>query len=273
MNSKNGSVFDDRIPIDVEHFLRASRQRVEGYGERVGVLAEQQSRRQEEWYQRLTAEIRSELELDDDIDPADLTDELVAEHVTAQHYRGFERRDLEEHTDELVELENERRQLDYHKFRIASVYVAREFKEMANVERLVLYGRLATPLSLQKENREPFRYARQLAYPITNHIDLAVWLTEFDDLKSLQKARVRAVQKLLQETGNGVAHHQVCIALFAVGSDEYHGHLCNFKECPACKPDCDVMDCGLHPFAQRFPRFEWRMEEFAADRSLLLLKR
>jgi len=77
----------------------------------------------------------------------------------------------------------------------------------------------------------------------------------------------------LQTEQIGVAHHQAALALFRAGSDEYRGHLCNFKQCPADKRDCDVPGCGDVSFLQKFANFRFRPESFATDRCVLLFQR
>jgi hypothetical protein len=92
--------------------------------------------------------------------------------------------------------------------RVAAQLVARAFAELAFVERVALIGSVATPPGREQPRRRRSR-SRSLVWRDPKDVDLAVWVTALDDLKGLQRARGRAVARLFEETGFGVAHHQV----------------------------------------------------------------
>jgi hypothetical protein len=86
-------------------------------------------------------------------------------------------------------------------------------------------------------------------------VDLAVWVSDLGDLRALQKARARALNELFEDTGFGVAHHQVDVFLLEPGSDRYLGRLCHFGTCPKGKPECRVPGCGSALFLRQHEEF------------------
>ncbi len=69
-------------------------------------------------------------------------------------------------------------------------------------------------------------------------------VTDLENLKSLQRARSRALTALLEDHRIAVAHHQVDLFLMEPGTDRYLGRLCPFGQCPKGKPECFVPGCG-----------------------------
>ncbi len=81
--------------------------------------------------------------------------------------------------------------------------------------------------------------------PISNgRSHLAVHLGDLDNLRKLQRARSRALNELLAETGIGIAHHQVDVFILEPATDRYLGRLCHLRHCPGTQMDCRVPGCG-----------------------------
>jgi hypothetical protein len=163
-----------------------------------------------------------------------------------------------------------RRQRDY---RLAAEYVAAAFAAFPSVRKVVLFGSVAVPLKKEIPRFRKLRRHREAVFHECKDVDLAVWLDDLSILKSLQRARGQALNRLLAEKDAGVAHHQVDVFLLEPGTNRYLGHLCNFGVCPKGKPECRVRDCGAVPFLQRYDKFAFRGDGLAADRSIVLLDR
>lgn len=157
-------------------------------------------------------------------------------------------------------------------FRLAAQLVALEFSKIPFVERVALIGSVAG-LPVRERPRRHVRGSDRLTWHEPKDVDLAVWVTAFDDLTALRRARSRAVAWLFDKTGLGVAHHQVEVFLFDANSDEYRGVLCVFGQCPKGKRECLVPHCGEAPFLQQVERFDFRPAALEADRSLVLFDR
>lgn len=110
----------------------------------------------------------------------------------------------------------------------AARYVAWEFRKLPWVNRVALFGSLAgAPTDPPSSGKPKLWPGATLHDP--KDIDLAIWVTDLSDLRALQKARVRGLQRLLEKASIGVAHHQVDVCLLEPGTDRYLGRLCDFK--------------------------------------------
>jgi len=158
-------------------------------------------------------------------------------------------------------------------YRLAAEYVAAAFAAFPPVRKVVLFGSVAVPLKKEIPRFRKFRRHRQPVWHECKDVDLAVWLDDLSILKSLQRARGQALNRLLAEKDAGVAHHQVDVFLLEPDTDRFLGHLCNFGVCPKGKPECRARNCGAVPFLQRFDKFVFRRDALAADRSIVLLDR
>ncbi len=156
-------------------------------------------------------------------------------------------------------------------FRLAAQMVARELSALACVQRVVLIGSVAAPPVRERRRRR--RGSSTQTWHEPKDVDLAVWLTSFDDLTALRRARSRAVAHLLEATDLGVAHHQVDMFLIESPSNEYRGVLCIFGECPKGKRDCSVDRCGEKPFLRQFEDFRFRLQALDPGRTLVLFER
>jgi hypothetical protein len=158
-------------------------------------------------------------------------------------------------------------------FRAAADYVVAAFARLPAVERVVLFGSVAQPLCREVPRFVEFRRDGVALWHECKDVDLAVWVSDVSDLRALQKARSRALNDLRDETGKGVAHHQVDVFLLEPGSDRYLGRLCHFGACPKGKPECRVPGCGRALFLRLHQDFALDPGSLDAGRSVLLLDR
>jgi hypothetical protein len=169
--------------------------------------------------------------------------------------------------------QDERLRRRQREFRLAAEYVARAFAEFAEVQKVILFGSVAVPLKTEVPRFREYRRAGIAIAHECKDVDLAVWLTDLGNLRALGKARSRAVNQLMAETGLGVAHHQVDVFVMEPGTDRYLGRLCTFGECPKGKRECMVPGCGEKLFLQQHEKFTLRGDALGADRIVVLFER
>ncbi len=160
-------------------------------------------------------------------------------------------------------------------FRMAAHYAARLFSGFPWVERVSLFGSVALPLTRQIPRFHQFRRHKIEIWHECKDVDVAVWISQPDQLQLLRKARSQAVALLQQDTANVVcvAHLQMDVFLLEAGSNQYLGNLCIYGECPKGKPECRVPQCGSHPFLQIFQDFHFQPQALDPGRSKLLFSR
>jgi predicted nucleotidyltransferase len=172
-------------------------------------------------------------------------------------------------SDEIAE-EDEHMLRQQERFRLAADYVAEALAEIEAVKKIVLFGSVAMPLEKEIPRFRKFRRARQPIYHECSDVDLAVWLSDLSILKSLQKARAKALAALLEEHDVGVAHHQVEVFLFSPETNAHLGRLCNFGECPKGKSECIVPNCGAEKFLRQVAGFVWRPDALSPAKTVTL---
>jgi hypothetical protein len=172
-----------------------------------------------------------------------------------------------------IEEENERMLRRQRQFRLAADYVAEAFAAFEAVQKIVLFGSVALPLEEEVPRFRKFRRTGQPIFHQYGDVDLALWLTDLSILKSLQRARGRALNDLFAIHEIGVAHHQVDVFLFASETGAYLGRLCNFGECPKRKPECLVQNCGAEKFLRQFEGFVFRPDALFSDKTIMLFDR
>lgn len=91
--------------------------------------------------------------------------------------------------------------------RLAADYVAAAFAEKEEVQRVVLFGSVASPLRKELPRFRRFRRVGVALWHECKDVDVAVWLSDRSALHALTQARGRAVNALFADTGMGVAHH------------------------------------------------------------------
>jgi hypothetical protein len=167
--------------------------------------------------------------------------------------------------------ENQRARKRQDDFRLAARYVAQACGQITGVEKVVLFGSVACPLREEKPRYRQYRRAGVLMLHECKDIDLAVWLSDSDCLRALQKARSKALNKLWQKQRIGVAHHQVDIFIMEPGSDRYLGRLCSYNQCPKGKPECRVTDCGSTPLLRQHEDFKLHTSALMPGKSTVLI--
>ncbi len=158
-------------------------------------------------------------------------------------------------------------------FRAGAAFVTAAFARLPFVERVVFFGSVARPLRREVPRFRRFRRAGVALWHECKDVDLAVWLSDVSELKSLQKARGNALNDLFALAEIGVAHHQVDVFLFEPGSDRYLGRLCHFGTCPKGKPECRVPGCGAALFLRQHEDFVFDPGSLAPARCDLLFDR
>jgi hypothetical protein len=158
-------------------------------------------------------------------------------------------------------------------FRRAAEYVASAFSQIPAVSKVVLFGSVALPLKKEVPRFRKFRRAGIKIWHECKDVDLAVWIDDLNCVNLLGKARGRAVNQLFDDTGIGVAHHQVDVFIMQPETDRYLGRLCCFGQCPKGKPECRVPGCGATPFLQQHKKFVLHARALAPQRVILLYER
>jgi len=158
-------------------------------------------------------------------------------------------------------------------FRRAADSIAADLAKREEVRAITLFGSLARPLVREVPRFQPFkRHGIEILHECGD-IDLAVAIDRLDNLATLNRARSRAVDNLLKETGIGVAHHQVEVFLFGEGWHDYLGRLCTFGQCPKGKAECLTPGCGRELFLKQHEGFVLEPDALAADRAVPLYER
>jgi hypothetical protein len=179
-----------------------------------------------------------------------------------------------EPTDKDIRETNRYLQRRQQELRRAAEAVATELAGIHQVQKVVLFGSIAIPLKKEVPRFREYRRNRIAVWHECRDVDLAVWLSDLDDLKSLQRARNRALNDLLQAEDIGVAHHQVEMFIMEPGSDRYLGRLCSYGQCPKKgKRDCSIEGCGRHRFLAQHEDFTFHSESLASERSVVLFDR
>jgi hypothetical protein len=184
--------------------------------------------------------------------PEDVGDTLTTEGITETNQRMLQRQ---------------------REFRNAAELVAQVLAESPQVQRVVLFGSVAAPLRKEVPRFREFRRAGATIWHECKDVDLAVWVTDLENLKSLQRALSRALTALLEDHRIAVAHHQVDLFLMEPGTDRYLGRLCPFGQCPKGKPECFVPGCGQKRFLRQHQDFVFKPESLGSDKSVLLFTR
>ncbi|MBI5522170.1 MAG: hypothetical protein HY910_06035 [Desulfarculus sp.] len=146
--------------------------------------------------------------------------------------------------------------------RRAADCVASGLARHPSVAKVALFGSVAVPLVKEIPRFREYRRAGIEVWHECKDLDLAVWLENLTGLREMRRIVSEALNKLLLETGIGVAHHQVDTFLFKQPNGGYLGRLCKFSQCPKNKPECLVPGCGQPPLLQQH-------EDFALDSQAL----
>src|SRR5207248_5416063 len=102
-------------------------------------------------------------------------------------------------TQREIQEENQRMLRRQREFRLAADYVAAGFSHIPEVQKVVLFGSVASPLRKEVPRFKQFRKYGVEIYHECVDVDIAVWLTSLDKLKELQRTRGRAMNCLFAE--------------------------------------------------------------------------
>lgn len=155
-------------------------------------------------------------------------------------------------------------------FRLAAAYVGDEMAGIAFVRTIVLFGSVASPPVKDVPRFRSFRRAGIEVWHECKDVDLAVWVSDLSNLRQLQLARSRAVNRLFAERDIGVAHHQIDVFLLEPDTNRYLGRLCTFGACPKGKPECLAPGCGAHRFLQQHQGFTLDENALLRERTVAL---
>ena len=172
-----------------------------------------------------------------------------------------------------VEEENARSRRRHEQFRIAADALANVFSHSPAVDRVVLFGSVATPLRWDAARSRRFRRAGAALLHECKDVDLAVWVSDVATLDALRKEVSRTANDLWDLFGIGVAHHQFDVFLLEPGTDRYLGRLCHFGTCPKGKPECLVPGCGAAAFLRQHEQFAFDPRSLGEERAVVLFDR
>jgi hypothetical protein len=151
-------------------------------------------------------------------------------------------------------------------FRDAAHAVAAALAKIPAVHKVMLFGSVAAPLPVEVPRFRRLRRARAGIFHECKDVDLALWISDFTDLRSLKRAAARALAEWHGAHPNspGVAHHQVDMFLLEASTDRFRGNLCHYGECPKGKPECAVPGCGASRFVQNREALSFKHDALAA---------
>jgi len=178
-----------------------------------------------------------------------------------------------------IEVENRRALERQRSFRDAAHAVAAALAKIPAVHKVMLFGSVAAPLQVEVPRFRRLRRARVGIFHECKDVDLALWISDFTDLRSLKRAAARALTEWHGAHPNspGVAHHQVDMFLLEASTNQFRGNLCHYGECPKGKPECAVPGCGAPRFVQIREGLRFKHDALAAgtvlfDRATGLLR-
>jgi hypothetical protein len=161
----------------------------------------------------------------------------------------------------------------YLSFRHAADKVAAVWRDRADVAAVALIGSVAVMPWKEVPRFRPYRRAEIRLWHECKDVDLAVWLVHLRDLNGLRRAKDRALRELHEESGVGVAPHQMDVFILEPGTDRYLGRLCQYNRCPKGKAECLVPGCGATKFLRQHAGFNWQSKSLAEDRVVPLFDR
>ena len=163
-----------------------------------------------------------------------------------------------------------RRQEQFH---LAAQYITGRLADIPEVQKVVLFRSVVSPLEKEIPRFREFRRAGIAICHACQDVDMAVWVSDLGCLKAIQKARSQGLIDLLAEKHIGVAHHQVDIFLMPSRTNRYLGRLCIFGSCPKGKDTCRVAGCGEPKFLQQHEGFTFAPDILDRDISVVLFER
>jgi hypothetical protein len=153
-------------------------------------------------------------------------------------------------------------------FRAAAEKVTGLLATHPAVERVMLFGSVASALKKEVPRFREFRRRGIAVWHECADVDLAVWVDDLACLPQLNKMRSRAVQ------GTFVAHHQVEIFVMEPRTNRYLGRLCIFGSCPkADKLERLIPGCGATKFLKLLRDFQFYADALSPEKSIVLFQR
>ena len=149
-------------------------------------------------------------------------------------------------------------------FRWAAQSIAILLDDYSTVEKVSAFGSVALPLSAEA--------SRCLHY--CKDLDLAIWLTKFENLRGLRTVIGAGVRQIEELRCAYIEPYEVDVHLFDFESGEYRGRLCFFSDCPKRKRwECRVPGCGKRKFLRKLWKEQFNPPRFAAEPKVILLDR
>jgi hypothetical protein len=158
-------------------------------------------------------------------------------------------------------------------FRRAADLAAAALAQFDEVVAVALFGSVAKPLWKEVPRFSTYRRAGIALWHECADVDIAVWLDRLDRLREMRRRINRALPVIHEETGIGVASHQLDIFVFEPRTNRYLGRMCQFKACPAGKTACLVPGCGATPFLQQHGGFVLDPDALEPARAVRLFDR
>ncbi len=158
-------------------------------------------------------------------------------------------------------------------FRRAADIASATLVSFDEVAAVALFGSVAKSLWKELPRFSSYRRAGIALWHECADVDIAVWLGRRDRLREMRRRINSALPGIFEETGLGVASHQLDIFVFEPGTDHYLGRMCQFKTCPARKAECLVPSCGATPFLQQHDGFVLYPDALEPARAIKLFDR
>ena len=158
-------------------------------------------------------------------------------------------------------------------FRRAADVAATTLAGFEEVVAVALFGSVAGPLWKEVPRFRTYRRAGIALWHECADVDIAVWLSRLVRLREMRRSINRTLPVMLEETGRGVASHQLDIFVLEPGTDRYLGRMCQFKACPADKTDCLAPGCGATLFLRQHEGFALHADALAPTRAVSLFDR
>lgn len=196
-----------------------------------------------------------------------LDDEFIAELMEDL------RHDNEQPDENEIEEQRRRMMERQRRFVVAAEWVARELATLPAVVRIVLFGSAANPLVDEIPRFRQYRRWHVAVPHECRDVDMAVWLDDFSQLRSVQKAKARALDAMACAEGFHVAHHEVDMFLHHAADGAYAGRLCQFAACPKGKAECNHEECGRISYLKHVDGFVMRPEALSPEKSRVLFER
>ena len=114
---------------------------------------------------------------------------------------------------------------------------------------IVLFGSVGNPLWKEVPRFRSYRRAGIALWHECADVDIAVWLNRLDRLREMRRNVNRALPVILEDTGYGVASHQLDIFVLEPGTDRYLGRMCQFKACRRLNPTAWSRDAARPRFS------------------------